>query len=294
MANTMLDNLTGQLTILKSQIEGIAISFGEILMPKVREVVSKMQELADKIKQLSPEQKEQIVNIAAIAAAIGPLLVTGGKLLTGIGKMMQFAPQISTALQGVSSIFGGFSTSLIGALAPITAIVAVIGVLVAAFMNLWNNNEAFRTNMIATWESIKASFAGFIEQIQERLPAIQEAFTNFIEFVRPLWEAFCQVLAPMFESDGVNLFCSLFPLTSVFTAFPNYVCGKIGLPVFVCGLLLQAATVVLLARLAGRVYQMMLLYRGNVPKIGQVIAMLKEQRAAAKAAAGKEGAHHAE
>ena len=199
MANTMLDNLPGQLTILKSQIEGIAISFGEILMPKVREVVSKMQELADKIKQLSPEQKEQIVKIAAIAAAIGPLLLAGGKLISGIGKIMTFAPQIATALQGVSSIFGGFSTSLIGALAPITAIVAVIGVLVAAFMNLWNNNEAFRTNMIATWESIKASFAGFIEQIQERLPAIQEAFTNFIEFVRPLWEAFCQVLAPMFE-----------------------------------------------------------------------------------------------
>ena len=100
--------------------------------------------------------------------------------------------------------------------------------------------------------------------------------------------------APMFESDAVNLFCSLFPVTSVFTAFPNYTCGKIGLPVLVLALIIQAATAVLLVRTAGRVYKMMLLYRGSVPKPAQIIKMLKEERAseqAAKAAAGKEAPH---
>lgn len=137
-----------------------------------------------------------------------------------------------------------------------------------------------------------ASVSGIVGSCCSKTEDTQQASLVVVMFI--MIGYLSGAFAPMFESDGVNLFCSLFPLTSVFTAFPNYVCGKIGLPVFVCGLLLQAATVVLLARLAGRVYQMMLLYRGNVPKIGQVIAMLKEQRAAAKAAAGKEGAHHAE
>ena len=99
------------------------------------------------------------------------------------------------------------------------------------------------------------------------------------------------VLAPLFESDGVNLFCSLFPVTSPFCAFPNYTCGKIGLPVFLLALVIQAATAVLLVRTAGRVYKMMLLYRGGVPKPAQILRMLKEERAAAKAAAGKEAPH---
>ena len=97
--------------------------------------------------------------------------------------------------------------------------------------------------------------------------------------------------APMFESDAVNLFCSLFPVTSPFTAYPNYICGKIGLPVLLLALVIQAATAVLLVRTAGRVYKMMLLYRGSVPKPAQIVRMLKETRAAEKAAAGKEDPH---
>ena len=80
-------------------------------------------------------------------------------------------------------------------------------------------------------------------------------------------------------------------MTSVFKAFPNYLCGKIGLPVLLLALVIQAATAVLLVRTAGRVYKMMLLYRGSVPKPKQIVRMLKEERAAAKAAAGKEAQH---
>ena len=36
MADTQLDNLQGQLTILKSAIEGLAISIGELLMPYIK------------------------------------------------------------------------------------------------------------------------------------------------------------------------------------------------------------------------------------------------------------------
>jgi TP901 family phage tail tape measure protein len=42
MAATMQDNLKGQLTILKSQLEELAISFGELLMPAIRAIVSKI------------------------------------------------------------------------------------------------------------------------------------------------------------------------------------------------------------------------------------------------------------
>jgi phage-related protein len=200
MADAMMSGFGGSLEKLKSSLDVLMVDMGRLISEHLTPIITKIQEWVDAFNAMDDSEKEQVIRIAAIAAAIGPLLVTGGKLLTGVGKILQFAPQISTALSGVSSVFGGLSTSLAGLLAPIAAIVAVIGVLVAAFMNLWNNNEAFRTNMIATWESIKASFAGFIAQVQERLPAIQAAFTSFIEFVRPLWEAFCQILAPMFES----------------------------------------------------------------------------------------------
>ena len=96
-------------------------------------------------------------------------------------------------------------------------------------------------------------------------------------------------LAPIFESDAANVFFSLFPITSVFSAFPNYVCGKISLPVLLLGIAIQAVTAVLLIRIAGSVYKMMLLYRGGFPKPKQLIQMLKEYKASGKH--GKEDSH---
>ena len=52
MAATMQDNLKGQLTILKSQLEELAISFGELLMPAIRAVVSKVQAFVDKLNKI--------------------------------------------------------------------------------------------------------------------------------------------------------------------------------------------------------------------------------------------------
>ena len=52
MADTMNNNLKGQLTILKSQLEELAISFGEMLMPMIRGVVSAIQGFVDKLNYM--------------------------------------------------------------------------------------------------------------------------------------------------------------------------------------------------------------------------------------------------
>lgn len=60
MAETMQDNLAGQLTILKSQLEELAISFGEILMPVIRDIITKIQGFVDKLNALDPATKQTI------------------------------------------------------------------------------------------------------------------------------------------------------------------------------------------------------------------------------------------
>lgn len=52
MAETMQDNLNGQLTILKSQLEELAISFGDLLMPVIRKIVSAVQSFVDKLNSI--------------------------------------------------------------------------------------------------------------------------------------------------------------------------------------------------------------------------------------------------
>lgn len=190
MANTMLDNLSGQITILMSSLQELALQFGEIIVPYVKRFVDKIQELVTKFQKLSTEQKNQIVKWAAIAASIGPVLMVLGKLTTSVGKAID---KIPGALAKAKSAFAAVSASTV-------AVVAVIAVLVAAFANLWKTNEEFRNKMIAIWDGIKSKFESFAQGIVDRLNALGFDFENFSEVAKAVWEGFCNLLAPIFEA----------------------------------------------------------------------------------------------
>jgi len=63
MAETMQDNLAGQLQILKSQLEELAISFGEILMPAIRTIVGWIQKFVDWLNSMLSGIKNVCGNI---------------------------------------------------------------------------------------------------------------------------------------------------------------------------------------------------------------------------------------
>lgn len=209
MAATMMDNASGQMEILKSQLEELAISLGDTLMPTIRKVVGYVQQFVDYLNGLDEGTQKTIMNVILAVAALGPLLVIIGKLTSGIGTIM--------------SVLGGLS-------APILAVVAVIGVLVAAFMHLWNTNEEFRNKVLGTWDEIKAKFDAFGQGIVDRLNAMGFDFENFSEVVTTIWNTLCDFLAPVFTStfDAIAavLGGALDVLTGLFDVFAGLFTGN--------------------------------------------------------------------
>ena len=63
MADTQLDNLQGQITILKSALEGLAISFGELLMPAIKQIVGWVQKFVDWLNGLSEGTKRRSLRL---------------------------------------------------------------------------------------------------------------------------------------------------------------------------------------------------------------------------------------
>lgn len=230
MADTMLDNLSGQLTLLKSALEGLAIQFGEILMPYIKQFVTWLQNLTQKLQELTPEQKEQIVKWAAFAAAIGPVLMVLGKLTSSVGSIITTFGKIPGAIAKAKSAFTAVSAAIGGISAPVVAVVAVIGVLIAAFANLWKTNEEFRNKMTAIWDGIKSKFESFAQGIVDRLNALGFDFENFGEVVKAIWDGFCSLLAPIFEGVfnqvSVILGSVLDALTGIFDVFIGIFTGN--------------------------------------------------------------------
>ena len=196
MADTMQDNLEGQLTILKSQLQELAISFGEILIPAIRGIVSAIQGVVDWLNSLGEGTKRIITTIALLVAAIGPVLIVVGKVVSAIGTIMTWAPKIAGAISTVMSwgpkivsaigVVKGALSSLWAVLAanPIVLIIAAVAALVAAFIYLWNHSEGFRNFWINLWETIKNAVTVAVEAIGSFL---SQAWTTITTTLTTLW-----------------------------------------------------------------------------------------------------------
>lgn len=206
MADTQLDNLSGQLTILKSAVEGFAISIGESLMPMIKNIVSKIQSFVDWLNNLDEGTRQVIVKVGLFGAALGPVLIMIGTVVSKVGVAMQAFSNLGLKIGGLVSKAGGLSgvmskvgTAIMGINPVVLAVVAAIAVLVGAFVHLWKTNEDFRNKIIAIWERIKSIFSGFTQGITDRLNALGFDFENFSQVVSAIWNGLCEFLAPVFE-----------------------------------------------------------------------------------------------
>ena len=209
MAATMQDNAAGQMEILKSQLQELAISLGDTLMPTIRELVGYVQGLVDKLNGMDEDTKKLVMNIILITAAAGPLLVIVGKVVSAMGSIM--------------TVIGGLS-------APIAALVAGIAVLVGAFVYLWNTNEDFRNKMTEIWNDLSAKFSAFGDGLVQRLNALGGNFQSFSDVVMGIWNLLCDNLAPMFETAfetvSTVLGAALDVLTGLFDVFAGLFTGN--------------------------------------------------------------------
>lgn len=195
MANTMLENLPGQMTILKSKIESLAISFGDILMPYVMKAVETLQGLVDKFNAMDDAEKKQIIKIAAIVAAIGPALLVLGKIVSGVGSLVSIVGgatkgigALITAFSGMSSAGGALSGVFAAMSGPIGIVVAAITALVAGFTYLFNTNEEFRTGIMQTVSTLQTNLAGAFQSLQPALASLKEAFDGLMAVLAPVFE----------------------------------------------------------------------------------------------------------
>ena len=146
MAEIMQDNLSGQITILKSQVQELGISFGDILVPHIRKAVEVVQNTVDAFNSLDDSEKEQIVKLAAIAAAAGPVLTIGGKLISTTGALITTGGQLITLFSGAGAAAeaGAASVGLLGgamAALPVVGVVAGVAAVAGIVYKLSKNAD---------------------------------------------------------------------------------------------------------------------------------------------------------
>lgn len=174
MAAKMLDNLKGQLTLLKSAVEGIAITIGDKLLPYLKKFVSWVQKAADYINNLSDAQVDSIMKWAAIAAAIPPIIMVFGKVVTMVGTVQRTFGTITKTIANFGGIIGTI-TSPAGIVIGVLAAIAVAAVLI---IKNWDQVKAFLQN-VGNWFKSAFEKAGFsVQGFKDKFTSIGNTVGN--------------------------------------------------------------------------------------------------------------------
>lgn len=191
MAAIMQDNLKGELTTLSSGVQEMGIALSDFLTPILRQGVGFITDLVGRFNALDEGTKNMIFRAGALAAAAGPVIMTGGKLLTllsgvnplmlGFGAAASLAYTHSETLQGIVAQLGdgvsAFGTALQGG---------------ASLM------DAFSAGLTAAFgEETAGKVLGVID-------AIRGAFSTVGEALSTVTEGVSTFLGSLFDGEGLT------------------------------------------------------------------------------------------
>lgn len=202
--NTMdgVDGATTAANAAKIAMSTLGETISDMLAPIFQHLTQLLIDAKARFDTLDDGQKQAIVTIGLIVAAIGPALVVVGKVITAVGTITTGVGSLVGFVGGtvVPLITGTLMPALSGLWAlmlanPISIVIAAIAAIVAAFVLLWNKCEGFRNFWINLFSSVKSTvvdaknnvlstFDGIKNGISSRIEGAKNSVHNAIENIK--------------------------------------------------------------------------------------------------------------
>lgn len=116
------DGASGSMRAFKTSLTNLSTEFGQVLLPYVTKAINVISDYIKQISATDSVQKKWIVGIAAVAAAVGPVLVVFGTFMASVPNIVAGFKMIRTAVLAMNSAFlANPITAVVAALAALTA-----------------------------------------------------------------------------------------------------------------------------------------------------------------------------
>lgn len=191
MAETMQDNLASKIEQMGGAFESAAIVIQQILEPALTKVVGGITKLIEAFLNMSPVGQKMVVIFAGMVAALGPLLLIAGTVMTTMVKLR-------IAMQFLGPAF-------MGTMGTIALVVAAFYALVAVFMIAYTKSEKFRNFIDSLAPAIKKGLGVAVEWTAEKLKVLWEWLQKATEKVKEFGSAISSKVANTLQQFGINL-----------------------------------------------------------------------------------------
>ena len=191
MAETMQDNLASKIEQMGGAFESAAIIIQQILEPALKKIVAGITNLIEAFVNMSPTGQKMVVIFGAMVAALGPLLLIAGTVITTMVKLQMAAQFLGPAF--------------LGTMGTISGVIAIFFALAAVIMIAYTKSEKFRNFIHTVGSALKAGLSASIEWTTHQLQVLGEWFQKVGEKVVEMKNSLMTHLTSALQSVGIDL-----------------------------------------------------------------------------------------
>ncbi|GGL55182.1 phage tail tape measure protein [Halocalculus aciditolerans] len=179
------EEFANQLRSLKAQARETAAIYGEMLIPTAKTLVTTTRGLTEWFGSLSTRQRQVVIGLSAVAAAMGPLIFLLGTSLSLFAGASAGASALASAMGYLAAINTGAVVPSF--LAVDVAAAPVLPILLALAGGAAVLGGAWATNFLGIRDKTEAAF-GFIEKNWSTIRAIILALMGPIGWLYTAWD----------------------------------------------------------------------------------------------------------
>ncbi|EGQ3136506.1 phage tail tape measure protein [Staphylococcus pseudintermedius] len=190
MSDEMEGGIGGSIRKMKSAIESMVISIGDVLAPHIRRAADFLAMLADKFTSMSGWVKTGVVGLGVFAAALGPLILTTGMFTAALGSIMTTLGPLMTGIVkagglmnflGTKAPFAAKGLTLVGGafkfmLGPVGLAIAAVVAIGTAFVVAYKKSETFRNIVHTVIDPVVNAFKNLWNTAKEVFNALKSLF----------------------------------------------------------------------------------------------------------------------
>ena len=189
------DDLKSQISTLgRTFLSEVAVPLGEQVIPVVSNLVERLGGAVTKFSGwfsgLTEGQKQVILVVGLVVAAVGPLLVILGTVISSVGTIVSFVGTLIPLLGAAAGAIGAIS-------APVLIVAGVIAALIAVGVLLYQNWDtirekagALKDKVLGVWTGIKTGISNtvgaIVSFVTSKFEAVKYAVTHPIETAQDL------------------------------------------------------------------------------------------------------------